>query len=179
MKNFPIIPFFFCFIFSACSPQEKIDLIVYNAQVYTVDSTFSTAQAFAVKDGKFIAIGSNAEIQRKYEAKEKIDADGKAIYPGFYDAHAHLFDEAELMDQVDLNGADSFEEVIQRVKNYQQKNPNKTWLIGGGWDQNRWKDKSFPTKELLDSAFPDIPVYLIRVDYMPPWRTPKPWNGLN
>ena len=165
MKNFPIIPFLFCFIFFACSPQEKIDLIVYNAQVYTVDSTFSTAQAFAVKDGKFIAIGSNDEIQQKYEAKEKIDADGKAIYPGFYDAHAHLFDEAELMDQADLNGADSFEEVIQRVKNYQQKNPNKTWLIGGGWDQNRWKDKSFPTKELLDSAFPDIPVYLIRVDY--------------
>jgi len=165
MRNSPVILFLFSMIFLACSPQERVDLIVYNAHVYTVDSTFSTAQAFAVKDGKFIAIGSDDEIQRKYKAKEKIDAEGKAIYPGFYDAHAHLFDEAELMDQVDLNGADSFEEVIQRVKSYQQKNPNKTWLIGGGWDQNRWKDKSFPTKELLDKAFPDIPVYLIRVDY--------------
>jgi len=132
MRNFPVILFLFSMIFLACSPQEKADLIVYNAYVYTVDSTFSTAQAFAVKDGKFIAIGSDDEIQRKYKAKEKIDAEGKAIYPGFYDAHAHLFDEAELMDQVDLNGADSFEEVIQRVKSYQQKNPNKTWLIGGG-----------------------------------------------
>jgi len=69
------------------------------------------------------------------------------------------------MDQVDLNGADSFEEIIQRVKNYRQKNPDKPWLIGAGWDQNRWKDKAFPTKDLLDKAFPDIPVYLMRVDY--------------
>jgi len=165
MKTFPIIIFLFCLTIISCSPQTKVDLIVYHAQVYTVDSAFSTAHAFAVKDGKFIAIGSDEEIQRKYKAIEKIDAQGKAIYPGFYDAHAHLFDEAELMDQVDLNGADSFEEVIQRVKNYQQKNPGKTWLIGGGWDQNRWKDKTFPTKDLLDKAFPDIPVYLMRVDY--------------
>lgn len=165
MKTFPIIIFLFCLTIISCSPQTKVDLIVYHAQVYTVDSTFSTAQAFAVKDGKFIAIGSDDEIQRKYEAIEKIDAQGKAIYPGFYDAHAHLLDEAELMDQVDLNGADSFEEVIQRVKNYRQKNPDKPWLIGAGWDQNRWKDKAFPTKDLLDKAFPDIPVYLMRVDY--------------
>lgn len=165
MKTFPIIIFLFCLTIISCSPQTKVDLIVYHAQVYTVDSTFSTAQAFAVKDGKFIAIGSDDEIQRKYEAIEKIDAQGKAIYPGFYDAHAHLLDEAELMDQVDLKGADSFEEVIQRVKNYRQKNPDKPWLIGAGWDQNRWKDKAFPTKDLLDKAFPDIPVYLMRVDY--------------
>jgi len=125
MKTFPIIIFLFCLTIT-CSPQTKVDLIVYHAQIYTVDSAFSMAQAFAVKDGKFIAIGSDEEIQRKYKAIEKIDAQGKAIYPGFYDAHAHLFDEAELMDQVDLNGSDSFEEVIQRVKNYQQKNPDKT-----------------------------------------------------
>lgn len=165
MKTFPIIIFLFCLTIISCSPQTKVDLIVYHAQIYTVDSAFSTAHAFAVKDGKFIAIGSDDEIQRKYEAIEKINAQGKAIYPGFYDAHAHLLDEAELMDQVDLNGADSYEEVIQRVKNYRQKNPDKPWLIGAGWDQNRWKDKAFPTKELLDKAFPDIPVYLMRVDY--------------
>ncbi|MDM1295099.1 amidohydrolase [Sphingobacterium sp. N143] len=165
MKTFPIIFLFFCWTIIACSTQTKVDLIVYNAQVYTVDSTFSKAKAFAVKEGKFIAIGSDEEIQRKYKSKETINAEGRSIYPGFYDAHAHLFDEAELMDQVDLNGADSFEEVIQRVKTYQQKNPDKTWLIGGGWDQNRWRNKTFPTKDLLDKAFPDVPVYLMRVDY--------------
>jgi len=152
-------------LFAACSSKENVDLIVHHANVYTVDSMFSQAQAFAVKDGKFIAIGSNEHIEQQYTAKAYIDAEGQAIYPGFYDAHAHLFDEAELMDQADLNGAESFEEVIRRVKEYRKRNPDKTWLIGSGWDQNRWKDKAFPTKELLDKAFPDIPVYLIRVDY--------------
>lgn len=165
MKILSLLPVLFCWICIACSPQSKVDLIVYNAQVYTVDSTFSQAQAFAVKDGKFIAIGADEEIKRKYQAKETINAEGKAIYPGFYDAHAHLFGEAELMDRVDLNGTDSFEDVVDRVKRYRQQNPHKTWLVGGGWDQNRWKEKTFPTKELLDKAFPDIPVYLIRVDY--------------
>jgi len=70
MKTLPITILFFCLTIIACSPQTKVDLIVYHAQVYTVDSTFSTAQAFAVKDGKFIAIGSDDEIQRKYKAKE-------------------------------------------------------------------------------------------------------------
>ncbi|MGB3064022.1 amidohydrolase [Sphingobacterium thalpophilum] len=165
MRNYPILFVLCCVLFAACSSKENVDLIVHHANVYTVDSMFSQAQAFAVKDGKFIAIGSNEHIEQQYTAKAYIDAEGQAIYPGFYDAHAHLFDEAELMDQADLNGAESFEEVIRRVKEYRKRNPDKTWLIGSGWDQNRWKDKAFPTKELLDKAFPDIPVYLIRVDY--------------
>jgi len=148
-----------------CKSANQVDLLVYNAQIYTVDSAFSIAEAFVIKDGKFVAIGSSADIRAQYVAKEEIDAQQKSVYPGFYDAHAHFFMLAELLDQVDLAGSKSFEEVITRLKTYHRTHPDKKWLIGGGWDQNLWKDRTFPTKELLDKAFPDIPVYLSRIDY--------------
>jgi len=153
------------FLFFSCTNNKEVDLIVFNAKVYTVDSLFSNAEAFAVKNGIFIDIGTSAEIKKKYAAKETIDAEGKAIYPGFYDAHAHFFMLADLLQQVDLTGSTSYEEVIERVRAYQQKYPHKKWIIGGGWDQNLWTDKDFPTKDSLDKYFPETPVYLSRVDY--------------
>ncbi len=152
-------------IFSACTTRKSVDLIVYNAAVYTVDSAFTKAQSFAIKDGKFVAIGSSQNILDQYDAPEIIDAAGQPIYPGFYDAHAHYFLLADLLDQVDLKGTRSYEQVIAKLKLYQQQHPGKAWIIGNGWDQNLWPDQKFPTKELLDQAFPETPVMLFRVDY--------------
>lgn len=149
----------------SCSSKDKADLVVINARVYTVDSDFAVAEAFAVKDGKFIQVGSTEEIQNSFEAKEVIDAEGKAVYPGFFDAHAHFPSLAQFLGEANLNGAKSFEEVIERLKAYEKRHPEKTWIIGGGWDQNLWPGKQFPTKELLDKAFPDKAVFLSRVDY--------------
>lgn len=148
----------------SCSPSHDVDLIVYNARVYTVDSSFSIIEAFAVKDGKFVATGSTAEIREKYQAKEEIDANGLPVYPGFYDAHAHFFGFAQTLGQADLVGAASFEEIIQRLKAFRTEFPNAEWLIGRGWDQNLWENKSFPDRARLDEEFPDLPVYLVRVD---------------
>lgn len=149
---------------SSCSTKNRVDMIVHNGLVYTVDSAFTTAEAFAVKDGKFLEIGSSQAILEKYEAKDTIDANGKAIYPGFYDAHAHLFGLGNVLDEASLFGVTSFEEIVERLKTFRQENPDREWLIGRGWDQNLWPTKSFPTKILLDQAFPDVPVYLVRVD---------------
>lgn len=164
-----IIPFFLGFIslllgLSSCSSQKQVDMIVHNGVVYTVDSNFTTAQAFAIKDGKFLEIGTNDAILSKYKAKEVIDAKGKAVYPGFYDAHAHLFGLGNVLDEASLFGASSFEEIVERLKAFRQENPDRDWLIGRGWDQNLWANKEFPDKTLLDEAFPDVPVYLVRVD---------------
>lgn len=148
-----------------CTTNKEVDLIVYNAKVYTVDSAFRQAEAFAVKNGVFVDIGSTESIQNKYNAKESIDALGKPIYPGFYDAHAHFFMFADLLAQVDLNGSASFDEVIRRLKVYQQANPEKTWVVGGGWDQNLWEEKEFPTKDSLDKYFPNTAIFISRVDY--------------
>jgi len=151
--------------FLSCTTNKQIDLIVYNAKVYTVDSIFSTVEAFAVNNGVIVELGDSQDLLNKYDAEEKIDANGKFIYPGFYDAHAHFFMLAEAMDEVNLVGSKSFDEVLERVKSYIAANPNKKWIVGNGWDQNLWPEKKFPTKDSLDKYFPNIPIYLTRVDY--------------
>lgn len=150
-------------IFSCSFPEkEKIDWIVHNAVVYTVDSSFSIAESFAVKDGKIIAVGKNDEILEKYDGK-KLNAQNKAIYPGFIDAHCHFYGYARNLSLVDLVETKSFDEVLQRVVEYSKTNKSE-WIIGRGWDQNDWKVKEFPTKEKLDELFSNIPVYIRRID---------------
>ena len=78
-----------CNCLIACSQKQSVDLLVYNATIYTVDSAFSTTQAMVIKDGKIVATGTSDELNKAYDPKEKLDAGGKFIYPGFIDAHAH------------------------------------------------------------------------------------------
>ena len=134
----------------ACNQREKIDLLVYNATIYTVDSTFSVTDAIAVKDGKIIETGKTGDLQNKFEAIEKIDANGKFIYPGFIDAHAHFVGYGLGLQTVDLVGTESWEDILHRLDDF-AKNKNKgQWLIGRGWDQNDWPVKDFPTNEKLN-----------------------------
>ncbi|GAA4047260.1 amidohydrolase [Hymenobacter glaciei] len=152
-------------LLSGCgSKREAVDLLVTNASVYTVDSTFSKAEAFAVKDGKFVAVGSAADLKGKYEAAQEVDAGGKFIYPGFYDAHCHFYRYALALPSADLVGTNSWKEVIQELQENRKKYPQAAWLTGRGWDQNDWPGKQFPTKDTLDLLFPDVPVLLVRVD---------------
>jgi predicted amidohydrolase YtcJ len=160
-----LIFLFFLSFFLSCTTNKQIDLIVYNAKVYTVDSVFSTVEAIAVNNGVIVEIGDSQDLLNKYDAKEKVDVNGKFIYPGFYDAHAHFFMLAEAMDEVDLVGSLSYNEVLERLKTYVAHNPDKKWIVGNGWDQNLWEDKNFPTKDSLDKYFPDLPIYLTRIDY--------------
>ena len=143
--------------------KEEVDLLVINAQVYTVDSEFSKAQAFAVRDGKFIAVGATDSLLAKYTAKETLDAKGKTILPGLIDAHCHFFRFGQSLQNVDLVGTESFDEVVERVVAFQKENPSE-FIYGRGWDQNDWELKEFPNKAKLDSLFPDTPVALQRID---------------
>ena len=147
----------------ACSPKKKIDLLIYNAAIYTVDSSFSVAEAMAVKDGKIVEVGKTADLQNEYDAKEKLNAQGKFIYPGFIDAHAHFVGYGNSLQRVNLVDTKSWDEVIERTKKFADENPNG-WLLGRGWDQNDWKFKDFPEKSMLDALFPDRPVLLTRID---------------
>ncbi|MBC3786742.1 amidohydrolase [Spirosoma utsteinense] len=149
---------------SACSSKKKADLLVKNARVYTADSSFSTASAFVVKDGIFLAVGSADSLTALYDADSTADLGGQPVYPGLYDPHAHFLGFGQVLSQADLVGAESYDEVIERLKTFYQKNPQVTWLTGRGWDQNDWPGEAFPTKEKLDAAFPNVPVALTRVD---------------
>ncbi|HMK26864.1 MAG TPA: amidohydrolase [Chitinophagaceae bacterium] len=151
------------FCFFACSQKQKADLLVYNATIYTVDSSFSTAEAMAVKDGKIVEVGKTADLEKKYDAKEKLDAQGKFIYPGFIDAHAHFVGYGNSLQRVNLVDTKSWDEVIERTKSFAKENPDG-WLLGRGWDQNDWDVKEFPTNDKLSELFPDRPVLLTRID---------------
>jgi predicted amidohydrolase YtcJ len=146
------------------SQRESVDLLVTNASVYTVDSTFAKAEAFAVKDGKFVAVGTSADLKSQYTAAKEVDAKGQFVYPGFYDAHCHFYRYSLGLSSADLVGTTSWEDVQQKLQAHRQKFPQAAWLLGRGWDQNDWPTKQFPTKDALDRLFPDVPVMIIRVD---------------
>lgn len=144
--------------------KEEVDFILFNAKVYTVDDSFAIAEAFAVKDGKFVAVGSSRSILRKYHSEQQYDAQQKAVFPGFNDGHCHFFGYGEnQLRYAELYGSRSFDEVLGRLKTHQDKNPSE-WILGRGWDQNLWKTKEFPDNRKLDSIFPNKKVFLIRVD---------------
>lgn len=161
MKNYLIV--LIALVIFSCSSKEKIDLLVYNATIYTVDSSFSTAEAMAVREGKIVATGKMADLEKEYEAIEKLDAQGKFIYPGFIDAHAHFVGYGMSLQRVDLTGTTSWDEVVERVKTFAAANP-QGWITGRGWDQNDWDVKEFPMNEKLNELFPDRPVLITRVD---------------
>jgi predicted amidohydrolase YtcJ len=139
-------------------------LLVTNATVYTVDSTFSKAQAFAVRDGRFVAVGTTSDLQQRYQAAQTVDAGGQFIYPGFYDAHCHFYRYSLGLRSANLVGATSWAETVGRLTRHRQQQPGAVWLTGRGWDQNDWPGQRFPTKDTLDVLFPDVPVLLARVD---------------
>ena len=153
-----------CCCLAVYSQAIKADLIVHHAVVYTVDSAFSKAEAIAVKDGKIIAVGTNKDILAKYSTATKYDAGGKAIYPGFIDAHAHFVGYAQSLFSVDLYDVKSSDELVKRVQAFAASHPPGVWITGRGWDQNKFPGKAFPDNEELSRLFPNIPVLLSRVD---------------
>lgn len=165
MKKVTYLLIFTVLAMTACNSQKmEADLILSNATIYTVDNEFNTAQSFAVKDGKFLAIGSNEEILARYKASETIDAKGQFVYPGFMDGHSHFMGYGEKEARyANLDGCQSFDEVIERLKVHDSLYPSE-WLLGVGWDQNLWPVEEFPDNTKLAEVFPNRKVLLIRID---------------
>ena len=147
-------------LLSSC--QSKVDLIVHNANVYTLGQNNLKASAFVVDDGKFVDVGGE-ELLEQYTAKKVLDLQELPVYPGFIDSHCHFLSFGLSLNKVDLVGTKSFEDVLDRVKRY-ATNKELNAITGRGWDQNDWKIKRLPNKEQLDLLFPDIPVALRRID---------------
>lgn len=164
-------------LFSCKRDFIEADLIIHHAVIYSVDSVFSTHEAVAVKDGKILYIGTNKDVLDSYSAKVIKDANGKFIFPGFIDAHCHFYGYGKGLNEVDLVGTKSYKEVVLKVSEYVEEHDlkhesvtsakaqtEKNWIIGRGWDQNDWANKEYPTRSVLDSLYPTIPVVLKRVD---------------
>ncbi len=149
----------------ACTeiPKEKIDLIITDAKIYSLDADFSVQEALAIDAGKVVSIGSKADLLKRFEAQQVKSLAGAYIYPGFNDAHAHFVGYARGLRKVNLMGTRSWADALSRVVDFQKKYPSD-YIIGRGWDQNDWEDKSYPHRRSLDSLFPETPVYLGRID---------------
>jgi len=158
MKN-KILLLFLIFL-TSCT--ESVDLIVHNAKIYSVDEFSNSYSSFAVKEGKFVYVGGD-EILSNFSSANIINAQELPVYPGFIDSHAHFYDLGFYLNQVDLKNTQSLEEVIDRVKEFDSEN-NSNFIIGRGWDQNDWNNKTLPTNKLLNETFPDKPVVLRRID---------------
>jgi predicted amidohydrolase YtcJ len=160
-------------LMNSCTPKNSADLIVTNAKVYLIDDRFSIAESFAVVDGKIAATGTTEEILKKYSSENIVDATGKYVYPGFNDAHCHFNGYANNLAQyADLRGTKSPDEVYERLTTHHEKFGGN-WILGRSWDQNDWEVKEFPDKTKLDELFPNIPVYLVRVDGHAGWCNSK------
>jgi hypothetical protein len=147
----------FLFASSSCHFKNKqADLIIHNAKIYTVNDMSDVQEAMAIKDGKIVAIGPEREILNEYDAAQTIDAGKRFIYPGFIDAHCHFLAYGRTLQEVNLVGSTSFEEVLDRVQEFEFAN-EEDWIKGRGWDQNDWVVKEFPTKDKLDSLYPNTP----------------------
>ena len=151
-------------LLAACNQQEfNTDLLVKNAVVYTVNNNFSVADAFVVNGGKIVAVGTDDSLEKIYKARQVIDAGGKPVYPGFIDAHSHFYEYGLGLQEVNLDTTKSWNEIVDSVLAFSKRNTDG-WLIGRGWDQNKWKSKKFPDKSRLDALFPVRPVILTRID---------------
>lgn len=159
--------------------------IVYNARIYSMerDSQGQLVEAFCVRNGRFVQVGSLSTVRKRCPSAEVLDystrfPEGATVFPGFIDSHAHLMEEGKRRIQVNLEGCDSEKCILQRIVDFtkvsMEMNPYKEqeWIIGFGWDQNEWKSSNhsasrgnFPTKDILDTLpFPQIPIMLRRID---------------
>jgi predicted amidohydrolase YtcJ len=141
------------------------DLVLFNGRVFTVENSLPWAEAIAVRDGKFIAVGADSEIKKLIGSNTQvIDLRGKLVLPGFNDAHLHFASGGLYLLGIDLRPARNEKEFVSIIKEYIKKLPNGEWVTGGNWDHENWPSKKHPRKELIDAVTPDHPVLVERLD---------------
>lgn len=134
-------------------------VVFRNGHIYTNDPQRAWAEALAVRGETLVAVGSNAEVEKAAgKADEVIDLRGAFVMPGFNDAHVHLGGAGQAAVSVSLHGAQSIEEVQQRIRARLSDYKPGEWITGAGWDYTLWPDKKFPNRQQLDAVAQDRPM---------------------
>ena len=136
LNNKTLLYLLILLLFNSCVKYKKVDLVIHNAKIYTVNESFEMAQAMAIKDGKIVAIGKEREIMNKYRADDFFDAQTQPIYPGFIDAHSHFIGYGLNQLSVNLSGCKSLNDIHNKLLDFKTKNSDNKWLVGYGWDEN-------------------------------------------
>jgi predicted amidohydrolase YtcJ len=146
-----------------CARAPRCDRLLLGGVVH--GPTGPQRVALAIREGRVLGLVPSERTKAwRARAAEVTDLKGAHVYPGFVDSHGHLTGYGAALEQVDLTGAASFAEVVSRARARADTLPRGAWVLGRGWDQNLWPDKSFPEHEELSKAIPDHPVLLRRVD---------------
>jgi predicted amidohydrolase YtcJ len=148
----------------AAEPDGSADLIFTNAKVHTVDAERPQASAFAVKGGKFIAVGTDAEIAaHRGETTRTIDAQGRTIIPGLNDSHLHATRAGRFYNsELRWDGLDSLARGLNMIREQAKRTPPGQWVrIIGGWSPYQFKEQRLPTIKELNEAAPDTPTFVL------------------
>ena len=153
------------------SAQETpATLIIRNGPIYTADAAHPTAEAVAVRDGRIVRVGTDADVMRlKGPATEILDLQGATLVPGLQDAHGHVVGLGSSLSNIDLRDTPSAARIAELVAERAKTTPSGHWILGFGWDQNDWPEKAWPTRDVLDRAAPNHPVLLTRIDGHASW----------
>ncbi|MBP7865953.1 MAG: amidohydrolase [Acidobacteria bacterium] len=150
--------------------QAPADLVLTNGVFMTLDEERPMVRALAVRDGRILSLGSPEEMKALTGPHTRVvDLAGAVAYPGFIDAHAHVRGLGASMGVLDLTTATSEEDAAARVARAAASAKPGEWVLGRGWDQNRWPGKAFPGRRSLSRAAPRNPVLLRRVDGHAGW----------
>jgi predicted amidohydrolase YtcJ len=153
------------FFWSATAMAAPADLVLRGGDIVTNDAARPRVAALAVKDGLIVAVGTEAEAATQIGPRTRVvDLGGRAVLPGLTDAHAHLYSLGVTAALVDLRGCASAEACAQRLTGN-----SRPWVLGHGWDQNRFAGGQFPTRATLDRVIADRPVWLERIDGHAGW----------
>lgn len=159
-----LLAFLLFFLWSSCSTKKPSVTLYVDGHIYTCDSNFRIVESIAVANGKILAAGFNKEIQLMFPDADTIIAlNGATVYPGLQDAHGHFYALGRLESRLNCKGVSSWDSVISLVTQFAKTNP-KGWILGRGWDQSLFQNKSFPNNKKLNQLFPKRPVLLRRVD---------------
>lgn len=152
--------------FSTVNAQSPAaDLVIVNANVHTMDTKNPSARSVAVWQNKIITVGTDADTKALIGPKTRvIDAGGKLVLPGFNDAHVHFLETGFQLSSVNLRNAATPGEFVKILGDFAAKTPKGRWILGGRWDHENWKPANLPTRQLIDAATPDNPVFISRLD---------------
>jgi hypothetical protein len=145
--------------------EMMADLVLFNGKIFTVAKHMPWAEAVAVRDGKIIAVGSDADVKTLIGKDTRaVDLQGRLGLPGFNDAHVHFASGGLYLLGINLRPARNEKEFVSIIKEYIGKLPAGEWVTGGHWDHENWPSKKHPHKGLIDAVSPDHPVLVSRLD---------------
>ncbi|HEU4732633.1 MAG TPA: amidohydrolase [Kofleriaceae bacterium] len=149
----------------APAARDAPDVVLINGDVWTMDPQHPRVAAVAWRGDQIVAVGGTAEVRALAgPATRVIDLHGHSASPGLIDAHCHLYGLGSDLEHVSVRGLGSEAETVRVMADAARTRPADQWLIGRGWDQNRWPGQQFPTRKALDAAVGDRPVVLERID---------------